>query len=98
MGSDGNHVGFKLGKNMVRFASETGGACGASFPGLAEQCMSQCRPREEHSGTQAGPSGWCCGQNLCRSSLAQPIWCSQTKLGQGCKEPVGAQALFPHLQ
>lgn len=31
-------------------AAETGGACGASFPGLAEQCMSQCRPRKEHSG------------------------------------------------
>lgn len=24
--------------------------------------------------------------------IAQPIWCSETKLGQGCKEAGGAQA------
>lgn len=31
-------------------------------------------------------------------SLAQPVCCSQTRLGQGYKKPVGVQALVPHLQ
>lgn len=103
-------VGFlKNGQGRPVAEHWAGGTSSASIPGLAEPQRSQRCPGKEHTGAQAGTLRVCTSLDLSRSpavifvllfgaapapSLTQPIWCSQSKLGQGCKEPVVSRPCF----